>query len=514
MQCLRGSRGIMVLLFYILCLWTEAAAMCPMHCNCNDQSLRVLCRDANLDVVPITLNPEIRELILKNNHIKGIMASFSVYHNLRYLDISHNQLVRVGEYNFKIHGHLEFLILSSNMISSIQNNSFVGLQHLKVLHLNENFLEDIPAKIFIHLRSLETLDMSQNRIISISEDAFEGLQNIRGLFLRDNKLNYIPSVALQKIPTLLKLDFGLNTISEIPKGAFIFLRELEELTLDGCGLRKIDSGGFQRLNSVLVLNLHDNELKEIPTLALYKVRRLEELNIGQNNFKELKSRSFLKLKNLKIIRISGSPELTSIRKDVFLDNNNLQKLFITHNKNLNYIESKSFAELSNLRYVNLRGNAFTTFDHDLLPWDELNVLDVRDNPLFCSCEILWLWKLLRNKNISSDASSNVADVHCLNPPRLKNMLLAKITEEELGCYIENWRQMMIVGIIVAAIITTGVLVFLGFHFREKFVVAIMNKWTTRRKEPHYHKTTCMEDEIAVLQTTSQQSLKMTPVTEL
>ncbi|XP_022240574.1 slit homolog 1 protein-like [Limulus polyphemus] len=514
MQCLRGSRGIMVLLFYIVCLWTEVATMCPMRCNCDDQSLRVLCRDANLDVVPITLNPELRELILKNNHIKGIMASFSVYHNLRYLDVSHNQLVRVGEYNFKIHGHLEFLLLSSNMISSIQNNSFVGLEHLKVLHLNENFLEDIPAKIFIHLRSLETLDLSQNRITAISEDAFEGLQNIRGLFLRDNKLNRIPSVALHKIPTLLKLDFGLNTISEVPKGAFTFLRKLEELSLDGCGLRKIHSGGFQRLNSVIVLNLHDNELKEIPTLALYNVRRLEELNIGQNSFQELKPRSFRKLKNLKIIKINGSPELTSIRKDVFLDNNNLQKLFITHNKNLNHIESKSFDGLPNLRYVSLRGNAFTTFDYDLLPWDELTVLDVRDNPLSCSCKILWLWKLLINKNISSEAPSNIAEVHCLNPPRLKNMLLAKVTEEQLGCYIENRRQQMIVGIIVAAIIATGVFVFLGFRYREKVVVAIMNKWTTRRKEPHYQKTTCMEDEIAVLQTTSEQSLKMTPVTEL
>ncbi|XP_013771850.2 leucine-rich repeat and immunoglobulin-like domain-containing nogo receptor-interacting protein 1 [Limulus polyphemus] len=514
MQCLRGSRGIMVLLFYILCLWTEVSAMCPMRCKCDDQSLRVLCANANLDVVPITLNPELRELILNNNHIKGIMSSFSVYHNLEYLDVSHNQLVDLGEYNFKMQGRLEFLLLSSNMISSVHNHSFVGLQQLKVLHLNENFLEDVPSRAFVHLPNLETLDLSRNRIISISEDAFEGLENIRGLLLRDNKLNRIPSAAFQNVPTLLKLDFGLNTIREVSEGAFAFLRQLEELSLDGCGLRTIDIKGFQQLSSLLVLKLHDNELQEIPTSALRNVNRLEELNIGQNKFKELKPRSFQKLKYLRIIQINGSPMFTSIRKDSLFDNINLQKFIIAHNKNLNHIDSHTFDGLPNLRYVSFRGNAFTTFNYDLLPWDELTVLDVRDNPLACDCKLLWLWKLLRNKNFSSDAPSNVVEVHCTSPPGLKNMLLTKVTEEDLGCYIENRRQQMIIGIIVAAAIAVGGLVLLGFRYREKLAVALKNKWTSRRKEPQYQKTTCVEDESTVLQTTAQQSLKMTPVTEL
>ncbi|XP_076349257.1 uncharacterized protein LOC143246433 [Tachypleus tridentatus] len=515
MQCLRGSPGIMVLLYYILCLWTEVAAMCPMRCKCDDQSLRVLCGDANLDVVPITLNPELRELVLKNNHIKGIMASFSVYHNLEYLDVSHNQLVEIGEFNFKMQSHLEYLILKRNMISLIQNNSFAGLQQLQVLYLNENFLEDIPSRAFVHLPNLETLDLSQNRITTISNDAFQGLENIRSLLLRDNKLSYIPLIAFRVLPTLIKLDIGLNTITEIPKGAFASLRHLEELYLDGCGLRNIHSGGFQQLNSVLILNLHDNEFQEIPTLALNDLCRLEELNIGQNRFQELKPHSFQRLRYLKVVRISGSPFFSSIRKDAFLDNIHLQKLFISHNKNLNHIESHTFDDLPNLKYVSFRGNAFTKFNQSLLPWHNLDVLDIRDNPLICNCKILWLRKLLRNKNVSSEAPSNVMDVHCASPPGLKNVLLTEVTKEDLGCYVENRRQQMIIGSIVAAVIALGLLIFLGFCYREKLAITLKNKWTPGRKEPQYQKTACVEDEnVAVLQTAAHQSLKMMPTTEL
>ncbi|XP_076370226.1 uncharacterized protein LOC143256637 [Tachypleus tridentatus] len=509
MQCLRGSPGIMVLLFYIQCLWTEVSAMCPMRCKCDDQSLRVVCENANLDVVPITLNPELRELILKNNHIKSIMASFSVYHNLEYLDVSHNQLVDLGEHNFKMQQHLCTLYLSRNMVSLIHNNSFAGLHQLKVLYLNENFLEDIPSRAFVHLPNLKALDLSQNRIAIIAEDGFYGLGNIRTLLLRDNKLDYIPLTAFQDLPTLIKLDFGLNAIEEVPKGAFKSLRHLEELSLDGCGLVKIESGGFQHLHSVIVLNLQDNELQEIPTRALADVHHLEELNIGQNKFQELKPLSFQRLKHLRVVKINGSPHFTSIHKDAFLHNIYIKKLLIAHNRKLDRIDHHTFDGLLNLRYVSLRGNAFTTFQYDLLPWDKLEVFDIRDNPLFCNCKMLWLQKLLSNHNITSGDSRSVADVHCASPPVLKNVLLTEVTDEDLGCYIEVRRQQIIIGIIVSAVTAVGVLIFLGICYRKKLNAAFKSKWASGRNEPQYQKT-LEEENIAVV----QRSIKMTPTTEL
>ncbi|XP_022240443.1 chondroadherin-like isoform X2 [Limulus polyphemus] len=514
MHRLRGSPCIVVLLFYFTCLWTDVVAMCPVKCHCDDENLRVMCDSANLDVVPITLNPELRELVLKNNHIKGIMASFSVYHNLKYLDVSHNQLVTIGKNNFQKQNNLRYLLLSRNMISSLENETFIGLEKLSVLQMNENFLEEIPPNVFSVLNNLENLDLSQNRIFSISDAAFEGLGSLRTLSLRDNKITEIPTHAFHDILTLLKLDIGLNSFRIVPEEAFSLLRQLEELSLDGCGIQTIELGAFRWLNSLLVLRLHDNELDEIPTNALFDVRRLEEINIGQNNFVELKPLCFKRLKYLRIIEICGSQKLIRIQKEAFADNSNIQKLVINHNKMFSKIDHQTFDGLPHLKFVSLRGNAFTTFQYDLLSWDELDVLDVRDNPLFCNCDLLWLWSLLNKKNFSSSTLSDLTDVRCADPPGLENVLLTEVSEEGLGCFLENRRRQIIIGVVVAAAVAIVTLVLLGFRYREKLSRAFKNKWTSGRKEPQYQKTACVEEESNILHAAAQQSLKMTPVTEL
>ncbi|XP_013773373.1 leucine-rich repeats and immunoglobulin-like domains protein 2 isoform X1 [Limulus polyphemus] len=515
MNRLRGSPCIIVLLFYFTCLWTDVVAMCPVKCNCDDENLRVECEFANLDVVPITLNPELRELVLKNNHIKSIMASFGVYHNLEYLDVSHNQLITIGKNNFQKQSHLNYLLLSRNMISSIQNETFLGLEKLTVLHMNENFLQEIPPNVFSILPSLENLDLSQNRIFFISDAAFVGLNSLRVLSLRDNKITSIPVLAFHNLPTLLKLDIGLNSLRKVPEEGFSSLRQLEELSLDGCGIETIELGAFRWLNSLLVLRLQDNDLDEIPTTTLFDVRRLEEINIGQNNFFELKPLSFKRLKYLRVIEISGGRKFLRIQNGAFADNNNLQKLVLNHNKIFKEIDLQTFDNLPNLKMLSLRGNAFTTFHYDLLPWDELDVFDVRDNPLICDCELKWLCNLLKKNNFTSvSPNDDLTEVRCASPPAMENALLTQVTEEDLGCFLENRRRKIIIGVVVAAVLTVSALVLLGIRYRENISRAFKKKWISRRKDPQYQKTTCVEEEHNILHAAAQQSLKMAPVTEL
>ncbi|GFY55882.1 slit 1 protein [Trichonephila inaurata madagascariensis] len=219
-QNLKGSLCIIVLLFYFICLWNQAVGLCPAHYECNDEILRVLCDSANLDVIPITLNPELRELRLSNNNIKAIRPSFSVYRNLEFLDVSHNQLPILDKDNFVDLKELKVLLVNSNMISLLQNNIFKGLHSLKVLHLNENYLQALPAKCFVQLENLELLDLCQNSISSIDQEAFFGLKNLKTLLLRDNKLTHIPSTPFQYISKLFKLDLRLDSFENIPENSF------------------------------------------------------------------------------------------------------------------------------------------------------------------------------------------------------------------------------------------------------------------------------------------------------
>ena len=68
-------------------------AFCPHLCQCDDALMIVTCPSASqLDVIPITLNPMIRTLVLQGNRIRTVDASFQFYGQLLAVDFSNNQV--------------------------------------------------------------------------------------------------------------------------------------------------------------------------------------------------------------------------------------------------------------------------------------------------------------------------------------------------------------------------------------------------------------------------------------
>lgn len=513
MQKLRGSPRIIVFLFYFLCLWSQATGMCPPQCKCNDTLLRVVCNSGGLDVVPITLNPGLKELFLNNNIIAAFRTSLNVYHNLEYLDVSSNVLDTLNEGNFKGLEHLKVLRLNRNKITLLPAETFQGLSSLKELYLDENFLEGLSSENFMHLQNLELLNLSQNKISYVDEKAFMGLKNLTTLLMRGNKLSVIPTASFQHISKIYKLDLGLNSFQNIPDDSFTSLKDLQELSLDGCEIQVIERDAFKWLISLLTLDIHDNKLSEIPTKALLNVIHLEKIRIGQNNFRDIKTKSFQRLASLHTIDISNCPSLELIGENAFSDNPSLKTIIINHNRVLRHFEEGAFDNLLNIKHVSLRANAFETFQFSLLPWNELNLLDVRDNPLVCNCSILWLWKLLVTKNYSSaDGLSDTTQVVCINPPELKDSILPNLLEVDLDCYTLDTRRQIIIGIVLAGAVASAAIIMIGFRYRDKVAGVLKTKWGHGRKEPQYQKTNA-EEESTILQA-AQQSLKMTPVTEL
>ena len=58
-----------VLTFYgLLAL---AKGFCPFLCDCDDRNMKVMCsKEAHLDIIPITLNPSIKQIHLRHNEIR------------------------------------------------------------------------------------------------------------------------------------------------------------------------------------------------------------------------------------------------------------------------------------------------------------------------------------------------------------------------------------------------------------------------------------------------------------
>lgn len=493
--CLTYNTFLVAIIALELLAWGSGAAAlanCPSGCNCNDDTLVVVCQESRLDVLPIALNPSIQRLIIRNNKIKTIDSSMQFYAELQHLDLSQNHLVNIPAKSFAYQRKLQELHLNSNKISTVTNTTFQGLNSLTVLNLKRNLLEELTTGVFTTIPRLEELNLGQNRISRIEPRAFAGLSALRILYLDDNQLSSVPTTSFSLLGSLAELHVGLNAFSYLPDDVFAGLNRLTVLDLNGAGLFNISESAFRGLPGLRSLNLSGNRLSVVPTNQLSGLTRLEELYIGQNDFLALESHSFKGLKNLKILEIIGAAQLERIEKGAFEDNINLETATFIINKRLAVIEDSTLLGLPKLKHVSLRDNAIVTLSETVFIGKELKQLDLSDNPIFCDCQLLWLHELLNEK-------SNFTQIQCAAPDHLKDKHLKALTADDLGCVLHDTRQQTIICIVVVACVATIVtLVLILYRYRKNMQEKLKDyKWNKGRKNLEYHKPISTEEDCIV-----------------
>lgn len=509
-------------------------ANCPNGCDCNDDILEVACNETNLDVLPIALNPSIKKLVMRKNKIKSIESSIQFYPELEYLDLSENHLLKLLSKTFQYQRKLIELNLRQNKISHLEADTFQGLEMLQILNLRGNLIDELKDNAFSALSNLEELNLGENRIAQIETDAFYRLYNLKILYLDDNTLNHVPSSSFPPLTNLAELFIGVNSFNILERGAFEKLKKLTTLNLYGAQLSNITSGSFVGLESLRILDLASNRLPRIPTKELAILNRLEVLNIGMNDFEIIGEKAFDGLKNLHEIQIIGAKKLIRVQNNAFIENENLRAIRLTNNEELSQFESAAFHGLPFLKELILKNNAIESIKESLYEWNNLEQLDLSDNPLRCDCYLLWYkaflssrYKASANKNeitsitnhnsnggntssvnssrtntlnVDNEKQNNYFPPHniiCASPQFAKGKELLKLPSEVFGCTPNSdpKTQAIICGLLVvtAAIITA--LILLAYKCRRRKFRNVLKDsgWdissTLGRKDNRdYHKT--------------------------
>lgn len=530
------TRVLGVLLFASIVIPTliNSLANCPNGCLCNDDTLVVTCDDTNLDVMPIALNPSIKQLIMKNNKIKSIESAIQFYPDVEILDLSGNHLLKLPSRTFQYQKKLKEMRLNSNKIGQIEAETFHGMESLQLLNLRGNLIDQLEHNSFSSLLSLEELNLGQNRIAEIKSDAFYRLYNLKILYLDDNSLSHVPAESFLPLTNLAELFIGVNSFTTLEKNAFEKLKKLTTLSLNGAQLHNISSGAFTGLESLRALDLSSNRLARIPTKELSILHRLEQLSVGMNDFEIIPEKAFEGLSNLHELEIIGANKLVRVQNNAFIDNGNLRSIRFISNEELSQFESAVFHGLPYLKELVLRNNAIESIRENLYEWDNLDTLDLSDNPLRCDCHLLWYKTFLniRNRNSRShnnkgensinssnsssgnysanssaktnavtdgDSSSDVSHQHniiCASPAYAKGKEFSKLSSELFGCTPNSDPkiQAIICGLLVITAATITTLILIAYKCRRRKFRNVLKDsgWdissTIGRKDRDYHKT--------------------------
>lgn len=448
-----------IVLLVLVCGPTWAFGMCPVRCTCNDNSLRVSCTSAALDVVPIQLNPEVQHIDLSNNKISTIEYIFVIYINLVSLDLSQNKIHILGSGNFDSQRHLKHLNLSHNAIDGLSKDSLKGLRALDELDLSFNKLEELSGHAFRELSSLRVLKLKGNSLLRLEEGLFKPLKYLKELFLDDNQLMEIPGAAIADAESLQKLSLSGNLIETV-EDDMPALPELKFLSLDKNIMTDIKQGAFAGLPTLTYLDISDNNFTAVPTDPLCKLGNLTELRFSGNVIDSVPPVAFRGLFHLKCLHLDRQAMLNKIDPRAFVDNINLERLRLDDNIAVEYLPTRLFYGNPKLTHISVRNNQLSKVDASHFPLDQLKTLKLSGNPWQCNCSLMWLWQLGQeqvktsgNESEPTKLTIDIESVICNGPKLLEKRKLVEVKEWEFGCS-HDWKT-AVSAIVFACLVLIG-----------------------------------------------------------
>ena len=371
--------------------------------------------------------PTTQELQLSGRNIEEVEnLTFNIdkIKNVKSLDLSKNEIVRVHQeafYNFR---NLEILNLSENQISYLAENLFKNSSELKMLKLADNSIKTLQRKDLELLKKLELLDLTKNQIENLGEKTFKPPSNSVRNFAANitDKIDYSSNLKTIKLTA--------NQITKLYEDNFKGLSNLIELDLSENQV-VFDSNTFRYLTNLKRLNLSKNKIMNISDESFKELSKLEELNLSENeieflgtsksnypnessdpaNFtnKQLTGKPFSGLKNLRTLNLSLN-KINKIDSECFLDLENLEKFLISNN-DLKHFDFACFLKNSKIQHVDLSQNQICKIN-----FSSKNAIGAFMGALMGSSSYLTnlrILKLYKNKIQSLDGLSSLPKLEVL-----------------------------------------------------------------------------------------------------
>ncbi|XP_054364958.1 adhesion G protein-coupled receptor A3 isoform X4 [Mirounga angustirostris] len=154
--------------------------------------------------------------------------------------------------------------------------------------------------------------------------------------------------------------------------------------------------------------------------------RTVTLILSNNKISELKNGSFSGLSLLERLDLRNNL-ISSIDPGAFWGLSSLKRLDLTNNR-IGCLNADIFRGLANLVRLNLSGNLFSSLSQGTFDYlGSLRSLEFQTEYLLCDCNILWMHRWVKERNIT------VRDTRCVYPKSLQAQPVTGVRQELLTC---------------------------------------------------------------------------------
>ena len=224
-----------LLQFCVLYIWISNSVpekTCVKNCRCGGtgsnsyidcSGQRFMYFSLLLFKIPLS----VEQIILRNNNIEhfpqgGIGKRLNVWS----FDMSENKIINIeGNVLKHMFPNLRYLNLSRNQIRQIKRSSFFGLKLLRTLYLDNNQINLISKDAFDSITDLSYLNLAYNQLMLLDFRWFRNLKLLISLHLEGNEIERVESWIYTWPPSLKRLNLNNNRIPmilPIPKHAEMF----------------------------------------------------------------------------------------------------------------------------------------------------------------------------------------------------------------------------------------------------------------------------------------------------
>uniref|UniRef100_A0A6P4EZM6 Protein toll n=1 Tax=Drosophila rhopaloa TaxID=1041015 RepID=A0A6P4EZM6_DRORH len=353
--------------------------------------------------------------------------------NLTEINLSANRFRSLPEGLFEHNKHLNEVRLMNNRVplATLPSRLFANQPELRILRLRCD-LKSLPGDLFEYSTEITNISLSDNLLSTLPATLLEHQVNLLSLDLSNNRLTHLPDSLFKHTTNLLNLRLEDNLLTDITTDLFSQLGKLETLYMSRNRLRTIEYEAFSGTTGMRHLHLDHNDIElqqpllggffsEKTTSPFYNMKDLLTLNLRNNSIIFIYHDWKYVMLQLKILDLSYNNISSLVYADLdFLSNNRLH-INMTHNK---------------ISWITMPEEVSVPDD-----WKpNLVEVDLNDNPMDCSCTILWFVMLIKGKITPEYAKKfkfQTDRLTCSQPSALKNSIVRQVNPYTLLCPFES-----------------------------------------------------------------------------